>query len=116
MEEHDLAWHLKKEISVGHIISTVMLAILLIAGWVEIQNRLQAVETEIASHVSLPAHSESERRLDFIESSLAQIHVTDTAIQQRLVDIQNEILRRLDRQDIKLDRIEDRLNDGTEAK
>ena len=104
----DLAWHLKKEVSVGHIVSTVMLAGLLIAGLVEMQNRLQLVE----QHTRSPSHMQTEIRLDAVESQLAQVQAVDHAIQQRLIDIQNEILRRLDRQDIKLDRIEDRLNDG----
>jgi hypothetical protein len=99
-------WHLRKEISVGHIISTVLLTILLVGGWVDIQERMTLYDM----HISSPAHEETEKRLDAAEATIARVVAIDAAIQIRLEDIQKEIIRRLDRQDIKLDRIEDRLN------
>jgi len=105
-EKANMSWHLKKEFSVGHIVSTVMLAGLLIAGWVDVQKRMTVVE----NHMVSPSHSESERRLDLAETRLARIEVNDAATSERLKELQTQIIRLLDRQDVKLDRIEDRLN------
>ena len=99
-------WHLKKEVSIGHIVSTFMLAGLMIGGWVDVQSRL--AETE--RHVGAPSHASTEMRLDLIERSLSRVDETDRAMQQRIESMHQEILRSLARQNDKLDRIEDRLN------
>jgi hypothetical protein len=99
-------WHLKKEVSYGHIISTIILLILMVGGWVGIQTRLAILE----EHPKKSAHSLTEKRLDNLESAIAAVHAQDVALTTRLVDFQAQLIRRLDRQDIKLDRIEDRLN------
>jgi hypothetical protein len=99
MKLYPTDWHLKKEVSYGHIISTLLLAILLIGGWVNTQNRIAVLE----QHPDLGAHRISEERLDSLEVSVSRIEAVNLSMQK-------EILRRLDRQDVKLDRIEDRLN------
>ena len=106
VEREDMNWHLKKEVSVGHIISTFLLTLMLVGGWIDVQKRMSLYD----QHIHAPAHPDSERRLDILEASLAHVNAVDASIQIRLEDIQKEIIRRLDRQDIKLDRIEDRLN------
>ena len=106
METINVDWHLKKEVSYGHIISTIMLIILMIGGWLDIQSRLIILE----EHPGKPAHSLTETRLDKLESAIAAVHAQDVALTIRLVDLHEDLLRRLDRQDIKLDRIEDRIN------
>jgi hypothetical protein len=100
-------WHLKKEVSYGHIISTIVLIILMIGGWLDIQNRLIILE----EHPKKSAHSLTESRLDKLEVAIAAVHAQDVALTTRFIDFQEQIIRRLDRQDIKLDRIEDRLNE-----
>jgi len=102
----DNNWHLKKEVSVSHIISTVMLAGLMVSGWVDVQNRLSETER----HLGTPSHASTEIRLDLIERNLTQVEATDRAVQKRIEDLHQEILRSLARQNDKLDRIEDRLN------
>jgi hypothetical protein len=99
-------WHLKKEVSYGHIISTVVLVIMMVSGWIDVQKRLIVVE----EHLKKPAHLLTETRLDVLESAIAAVHAQDVALTIRLEDLHNDILRRLDRQDVKLDRIEDRIN------
>jgi hypothetical protein len=99
-------WHLKKEVSYGHIVSTIVLLILMIGGWIDVQNRLIVLE----EHPTKPSHLSTEARLDKLESAIAAVHAQDVALTVRLEDLHKDILRRLDRQDIKLDRIEDRLN------
>lgn len=106
MADEFVAWHLKKEVSVGHIVSTLMLAGLLIAGYIDMKTRVVALE----EHTTKPSHHEAEKRLDNLEQSVTRVDAVNAAMQIRLEDMQQEILRRLDRQDIKLDRIEDRLN------
>ena len=101
-----MAWHLKKEVSYGHIISTVTLASLLVAGWIEVQSRIAILE----QHPPSPSHAIAEQRLDRLEENMARVFAIDAAMSIRLEDLQDQIIRRLDRQDIKLDRIEDRLN------
>ena len=99
-------WHLKKEVSYGHIISTLILASMLITGWIDVQKRMAILE----QHPTKAAHEESERRLDMLETTMARTIAVDTAMQLRIEDLQVQIMRSLDRQDVKLDRIEDRLN------
>ena len=102
----EVSWHLKKEVSYGHIISTILLAAMMVGSWIEVQNRLHRVEI----HLSAPSHDLTERRLDILEAKMVRVDSVNAAMQIRLEDLHQEILRRLDRQDIKLDRIEDRLN------
>jgi hypothetical protein len=99
-------WHLKKEVSYGHIISTILLVILMVGGWSDIQSRLIILE----EHPGKPAHLSTEVRLDRLEITIAAVLTQDVALTMRLEDLHKDLLRRLDRQDIKLDRIEDRLN------
>ena len=99
-------WHLKKELSVGHLISTILLTVIMVGGWLDVQKRLAALE----SHPAAPAHEVTERRLDLLSAKMTRVEAIDASMQIRLEDLHQEILRRLDRQDIKLDRIEDRLN------
>ena len=99
-------WHLKKEVSYGHIISTLMLSALLIAGWIDIQKRIAVLEL----HPLIGAHNVAERRLDILEAATSKLDTVNIALTLRFEDLQNQIIRSLDRQDIKLDRIEDRLN------
>lgn len=99
-------WHLKKEVSLGHLVSTVLLAIVMVAGWVNLQTRLATLEM----HVKTPAHEYSEKRMDAMAAQMVSLSTKNQAMETRLLDLHREILRRLDRQDIKLDRIEDRLN------
>ena len=99
-------WHLKKEVSYGHIISTIILVVMMVGSWLDIQKRLVILE----EHPKKSAHSLTEIRLDKLESAIAAVHAQDVALTIRLIDFQEQIIRRLDRQDIKLDRIEDRLN------
>lgn len=106
MEKDKVEWHLKKEVSYGHIISTLVLSGMLIAGWVDVQNRMVILE----QHPLTSAHLVAERRLDILETEIAKLNTIDVAIQLRLEDLQVQIINRLDRQDVKLDRIEDRLN------
>jgi hypothetical protein len=106
MAEQKVEWHLKKEVSYGHILSTLILAGMLVASWMDVQRRMVVLE----QHPSLGSHVNSERRLDVLESSMARTVAIDTAMQLRIEDLQVQIMRSLDRQDVKLDRIEDRLN------
>ena len=99
-------WHLRKEVSVGHIISTLLLAFLLIGAWVETQTRFERMEHHLVS----PSHAATELRLDIVEQEMSRVTAVDMALQLRLKDLQDQIIRRLDRHDTKLDRIEDRLN------
>ena len=101
-----MGWHLRKEVSVGHIVSTAVLLVMLVAGWVETQSRLVVLE----QHTTLGAHLVSEGRLDRLEENMARVFAIDTAMALRFEDLQDQIIRRLDRQDVKLDRIEERLN------
>ena len=107
MNSEKTEWHLKKEVSYGHIISTLLLTGMLITGWVDIQNRMTVLE----QHPSIGSHLNSEKRLDVLESAMARTIAIDTAMQLRIEDLQVQIIRSLDRQDVKLDRIEDRLNE-----
>jgi hypothetical protein len=100
-------WHIRKEISVGHILTTLMLVITMVAGWYEIQNRLSRLE----EHTADPAHAGTAQRLREIDAQMARVEAMDTALGVRLESLQAEILRRMDRQDTALARIEDRLND-----
>jgi len=102
-----MGWHLRKEVSYGHIVSTLTLAAMLVALWVKTQNRIVVLE----GHLGKPSHHATEARLDLIENEISRVNAVDAAMQLRMEDMQKEILRRLDRQDLKLDRIEDRLNE-----
>lgn len=109
MGNNDVNWHLKKELSLGHLISTILLIIMMIGGYIDIQKRLATLET----HVESPSHSVSaDKRVDNLEARMSRVEAVDSAMAVRLEDLHQEILRRLDRQDVKLDRIEDRLNGG----
>ena len=107
-------WHLRKEVSVGHLISTVVFFFMLIGGWISIEVRLDRME----GHIGSPSHAQTEHRLDIVENEVAQMRVMNDAITNRIdtllqqsLQSQAEIIRRLER-------IEDRLNnhakpDGT---
>lgn len=108
MQREKEEWHLKKEVSYSHIVSTLLLAGMLIGGWYEMQKRIHVLE----GHINLPAHHVSEQRLDDLDSQMSRINAINGAMQVRLEDLHKEILRRMDRQDVKLDRIEDRINEN----
>lgn len=99
-------WHLRKEIGIGHIISTMLLTIMLISGYVRIENRLNA----FSMHLTSPSHVITDQRLDVVEAQVGRMQVLDDALTKRLdttvqqtLQSQLEIIRRLER-------IEDRLN------
>lgn len=94
-EEGDLHWHLKKEVSYGHLVTTIMLVAMLVGGWVNVEKRMTAFQ----NHLKSGAHLQAERRLDLLESQMAAVSANHIAIANRL----DEIIRRLER-------IEDRLN------
>ena len=100
-------WHLKKEVSYGHIISTMLLGSMLVAGWIDVQKRMAVLE----QHPLATAHKVAEKRLDVLETQMVRVDTINTAMSLRLEDLQVQIMRSLDRQDVKLDRIEDRLNE-----
>jgi len=105
-------WHLRREVSVGHLISSVMLFIMLIAGYVDIQVKLK----DFSKHIGSPSHENTEMRLDIVESEIARMQVLDEALTTRIdsmlqqtLNSQAEIIRRLER-------IEDRMNNSTASK
>lgn len=99
-------WHIRKEISVGHILTTLTLLITMVAGWYEIQNRLTIVE----AHLKTGSHEDNAQRLGKVEAQLARVEAVDQALTARLEVLHAEILRRMEHQDTTLGRIEDRLN------
>jgi hypothetical protein len=99
-------WHLKKEVSYGHLVSTAFLILAMVTGWVKVQTQLN----DMSTHIGSPSHQQTERRLDLVEAELARMQVLDETITSRMdsmlqqaLSSQAEIIRRLER-------IEDRLN------
>jgi len=98
-------WHLKREVSYGHIISTILLMLMLITGWVNISDRLTTVETKQSSHLTLPAHLASDKRLDSLEARVGINEALMIRVDASLNDIK-DVMRR----------IEDRLNSHDESR
>lgn len=92
-------WHLKREVSYGHIISTILLMLMLITGWVNISDRLTTVETKQNGHLTLAAHPSSDKRLDSLEARVGITEALMMRIDSTLTDIKESMRR-----------IEDRLN------
>ena len=99
-------WHLRKEVSYGHLLSTLLMLGMIIGAWSDIQNRMVILE----AHPPSPSHIIAEARLDLLEIEVARINVRDVALEQRVEDLIEQLLRRLDRQNLVLDRIETRVN------
>lgn len=103
-------WHLRREVSFGHIISTIMLAILLVSGWVHVQTQMRIFE----DHITAPAHPAADRRMDLLESAVGQIQITDSNLVNRINSVDSQVSNRLDAMQSeiirRLERIEDRLN------
>jgi uncharacterized protein YabN with tetrapyrrole methylase and pyrophosphatase domain len=108
--EEKANWHIRKEISVGHLGTTLMVIIAMVAGWYDIQNRLDRVE----EHVIDPhPHATADQRLNQQELRLVATEATLGAVEKQVSGYQQELLRRMDRQDTTLARIEDRLDQHT---
>jgi len=104
--EETTNWHIRKEISVGHLGTTLMVVIAMVAGWYQMQNRLIRLE----EHLTSPAHAGAQQRLGQLEEKMARTEAIDAAMAARLESLHAEILRRMDHTDVTLGRIEDRLN------
>ena len=88
-----MSWHLKREVGIGHIVSTLMLTVMLIGGYVRIEKQMQKFD----AHISRPAHTNAESRLDAVEKDVTRLEANDTNMQRRLDALAVEIIRRLER-------------------
>ena len=84
----DRRWHMKKEVTVSHILSTMGMLGLIIAGWYSLQNAVASVEARTA-HVS-------DARITAIEANVQSLQRQVTS---SLVDIKVELRRINDRLD-----------------
>lgn len=77
------SWHLEKNISIGHIITTVMVAISLITWGMHMETRLALVEHEQATAKEADARIETQVResVTRIESLLVRI---DSKLDQKV--------------------------------
>ena len=76
-------FHLRKEVSYGHLISTIILIGMLITAWVNINTD----HAEFATHMGQTAHLEAEGRLDKLEVEMARINAAAAAMQVRIEDM-----------------------------
>ena len=80
----DAHWHLRKEISVGHIITTtVILATVFTWAW-RMDARVGLIEQDMVNHKSVKAHGQVAERLREIEKNAAvganQIRINSQAL------------------------------------
>ena len=73
----DDSWHLKKEISIGHIVSTVMIVLAMIGYAAGIENRLTKVETNQIAQDSRADRSEFRNIETLKEIKTALIRIED---------------------------------------
>ena len=85
MAGRDSHWHIKPEISIGHMISTIAIALTLVGGWVN-----------------------TSERITRIESGRAQQNLIDQAQNERMETLQQEIVRSLDKVEKKVDKLIER--------
>ena len=88
MSGDDKNWHVKREVSVGHMISTIMLCTAGLAAWDNLGDRV-----------------------DRLEAKSDQLELADGRQAQRFESIQNAIDGKLEKIDGKMDRIIDRMLD-----
>jgi len=84
-EDNKRHWHIKPEVSVGHMISTIALAGSLIVGWNNMSDRVVRMEERTN-----------------------QVQKENSRQNERMEGLQNGIDRKLERLDTKLDRLIER--------
>ena len=90
-------WTFKKEISIGNIISTILLMFILVGVGIKNEQRLVLMETQVNSLPDLRI------KVETLEKQSAHFLAVDNALQRQITQNQTELIRILER-------IEDRLD------
>lgn len=87
--DEDMSWHIKKEISVGHMISTATLFVAMVFAWDNLGDRVDRLETRTQN-----------------------LEQTDNRQSDRMEKLQQSINGKLTKIDEKVDRLIDRMLDN----
>lgn len=90
-------WHIKRELTAGHILTTILLVITIITGWTNLDRRVTIAET-----TALEAKDQVQSEIDHLrEISVMQAEQIDETIQSirdHFSRIENKLDRLIDRQ------------------
>jgi len=75
IEQREHQWHIDKRVSVGHIITTAMIAFGLMGAWVQTQTRISMLETKFSEHIKYNniERERSKEQYQEIKASLLRI-------------------------------------------
>jgi len=68
MADEDKNWHVKREISVGHMVTTIALCAALITGWDALSDRVDRLE--ITGEQSQKINQAQDRRMEQLQQSI----------------------------------------------